>query len=181
LWVFSESFARWNWPICFAAEILPHNDPRTLKLSQIFGDDFSKRAKPKLHRVWRKDDRQNLRIDEASIGHLDSLDSHETNFVYLRKLHSAALFSGSGPDRVAGTSPCYPSEAWSVGPTEGSEQGADTQRRSELRGGVANRQWATRAALTAVDYVKADQLVRGMEGPNTQFYEPLADLHHAAR
>jgi alpha-L-fucosidase 2 len=36
---------------------------------------------------------------------------------------------------------------------------------------------ATRAALEAGDYVKADQLVRGMEGPNTQFYEPLADLH----
>jgi alpha-L-fucosidase 2 len=36
---------------------------------------------------------------------------------------------------------------------------------------------ATRAALEAPDYVKADQLVRGMEGPNTQFYEPLADLH----
>jgi alpha-L-fucosidase 2 len=35
---------------------------------------------------------------------------------------------------------------------------------------------ATRAALVARDYVKADQLVRGMEGPNTQFYEPLADL-----
>jgi hypothetical protein len=131
-------------PICFAAEILPHNDPRTLKLSQIFGDDFSKRVKPQLHRVRRKDGRQNLRIDEASIGHLDSLDSHETKFVYLRKLHSAELFSGSAPDRVAGTSPCYPSKAWSVGHTEGSEQGADTQRRSELRGGVANRQWATR-------------------------------------
>jgi alpha-L-fucosidase 2 len=38
---------------------------------------------------------------------------------------------------------------------------------------------ATRAALLAPDYVKADQLVRGMEGPNTQFYEPLADLHIA--
>ncbi|MEO8736418.1 MAG: glycoside hydrolase family 95 protein [Edaphobacter sp.] len=36
---------------------------------------------------------------------------------------------------------------------------------------------ATRAALAIPDYVKADQLVRGMEGPNTQFYEPLADLH----
>jgi alpha-L-fucosidase 2 len=36
---------------------------------------------------------------------------------------------------------------------------------------------ATRAALETPDYVKADQLVRGMEGPNTQFYEPLADLH----
>jgi alpha-L-fucosidase 2 len=36
---------------------------------------------------------------------------------------------------------------------------------------------ATRAALEVPDYVKADQLVRGMEGPNTQFYEPLADLH----
>ena len=36
---------------------------------------------------------------------------------------------------------------------------------------------ATRTALEAPDYVKADQLVRGMEGPNTQFYEPLADLH----
>ena len=36
---------------------------------------------------------------------------------------------------------------------------------------------ATRAALDLPDYVKADQLVRGMEGPNTQFYEPLADLH----
>jgi alpha-L-fucosidase 2 len=36
---------------------------------------------------------------------------------------------------------------------------------------------ATRAALAVPDYVKADQLVRGMEGPNTQFYEPLADLH----
>jgi len=35
----------------------------------------------------------------------------------------------------------------------------------------------TRAALEASNYVKADQLVRGMEGPNTQFYEPLADLH----
>ena len=35
---------------------------------------------------------------------------------------------------------------------------------------------ATRAALAIPDYVKADQLVRGMEGPNTQFYEPLADL-----
>jgi alpha-L-fucosidase 2 len=35
---------------------------------------------------------------------------------------------------------------------------------------------ATRAALAVPDYVKADQLVRGMEGPNTQFYEPLADL-----
>ena len=38
---------------------------------------------------------------------------------------------------------------------------------------------ATRAALEIPDYVKADQLVRGMEGPNTQFYEPLADLHLA--
>jgi alpha-L-fucosidase 2 len=38
---------------------------------------------------------------------------------------------------------------------------------------------ATRAALETPDYVKADQLVRGMEGPNTQFYEPLADLHLA--
>jgi len=36
---------------------------------------------------------------------------------------------------------------------------------------------ATRAALAVPDYMKADQLVRGMEGPNTQFYEPLADLH----
>jgi alpha-L-fucosidase 2 len=36
---------------------------------------------------------------------------------------------------------------------------------------------ATRAALAVPDYVKADELVRGMEGPNTQFYEPLADLH----
>src|ERR1035441_7612130 len=36
---------------------------------------------------------------------------------------------------------------------------------------------ATRAALAVPDYVKADQLVRGMEGPNTQFYESLADLH----
>src|ERR1039458_4252103 len=36
---------------------------------------------------------------------------------------------------------------------------------------------ATRVALEAGDYVKADQLVRGMEGPNTQFYEPLAELH----
>jgi alpha-L-fucosidase 2 len=36
---------------------------------------------------------------------------------------------------------------------------------------------ATRAALETPDYVKADQLVRGMEGPNTQFYQPLADLH----
>jgi alpha-L-fucosidase 2 len=36
---------------------------------------------------------------------------------------------------------------------------------------------ATRAALDVHDYLKADQLVRGMEGPNTQFYEPLADLH----
>jgi alpha-L-fucosidase 2 len=36
---------------------------------------------------------------------------------------------------------------------------------------------ATRAALAIPNYVKADQLVRGMEGPNTQFYEPLADLH----
>jgi alpha-L-fucosidase 2 len=35
----------------------------------------------------------------------------------------------------------------------------------------------TREALAAGDYVAADQLVRGMEGPNTQFYEPLADLH----
>lgn len=35
---------------------------------------------------------------------------------------------------------------------------------------------ATRAALDSGDFVKADQLVRGMEGPNTQFYEPLADL-----
>jgi alpha-L-fucosidase 2 len=38
---------------------------------------------------------------------------------------------------------------------------------------------ATRNALEMPDYVKADQLVRGMEGPNTQFYEPLADLHLA--
>jgi alpha-L-fucosidase 2 len=38
---------------------------------------------------------------------------------------------------------------------------------------------ATRAALETSDYVKADQLVRGMEGPNTQFYEPLADLNLA--
>jgi alpha-L-fucosidase 2 len=36
---------------------------------------------------------------------------------------------------------------------------------------------ATRAALANSDYVNADKLVRGMEGPNTQFYEPLADLH----
>jgi alpha-L-fucosidase 2 len=36
---------------------------------------------------------------------------------------------------------------------------------------------ATRAALAKGDYVSADKLVRGMEGPNTQFYEPLADLH----
>src|SRR5665213_1274609 len=36
---------------------------------------------------------------------------------------------------------------------------------------------ATRSALEAHDYVKADQLARGMEGPNTQLYEPLADLH----
>ena len=35
----------------------------------------------------------------------------------------------------------------------------------------------TRAALEVPNYVLADQLVRGMEGPNTQFYEPLADLH----
>lgn len=34
-----------------------------------------------------------------------------------------------------------------------------------------------REALAASDYVKADQLARQMEGPNTQFYEPLADLH----
>ena len=38
---------------------------------------------------------------------------------------------------------------------------------------------ATRSALDISDYAKADQLVRGMEGPNTQFYEPLADLHLA--
>jgi alpha-L-fucosidase 2 len=38
---------------------------------------------------------------------------------------------------------------------------------------------ATRTALAVPDYVKADQLVRGMEGPNTQFYEPLADLRLA--
>jgi alpha-L-fucosidase 2 len=36
---------------------------------------------------------------------------------------------------------------------------------------------ATRAALAIHDYVEADNLVRGMEGPNTQFYEPLGDLH----
>jgi alpha-L-fucosidase 2 len=36
---------------------------------------------------------------------------------------------------------------------------------------------ATRAALEIPDYVKADHLVRGMEGPNSQFYEPLAELH----
>jgi alpha-L-fucosidase 2 len=36
---------------------------------------------------------------------------------------------------------------------------------------------ATRAALAKGDYVSADKLVRGMEGPNTQFYEPLADMH----
>jgi alpha-L-fucosidase 2 len=36
---------------------------------------------------------------------------------------------------------------------------------------------ATRSALATGDYVSADKLVRGMEGPNTQFYEPLADLH----
>jgi alpha-L-fucosidase 2 len=34
-----------------------------------------------------------------------------------------------------------------------------------------------REALAKPDYVKADQLAREMEGPNTQFYEPLADLH----
>jgi alpha-L-fucosidase 2 len=51
----------------------------------------------------------------------------------------------------------------------GPEHFEDTKHRDALV--------ATRAALTAVDYVKADQLVRGMEGPNTQFYEPLADLH----
>jgi alpha-L-fucosidase 2 len=36
---------------------------------------------------------------------------------------------------------------------------------------------ATRAALEIPNYIEADQFVRGMEGPNTQFYEPLADLH----
>ena len=36
---------------------------------------------------------------------------------------------------------------------------------------------STRAALANSDYASADKLVRGMEGPNTQFYEPLADLH----
>jgi alpha-L-fucosidase 2 len=34
-----------------------------------------------------------------------------------------------------------------------------------------------RAALAEPDYVKADKIAREMEGPNTQFYEPLADLH----
>jgi alpha-L-fucosidase 2 len=34
-----------------------------------------------------------------------------------------------------------------------------------------------RQALDKPDYVKADQLARQMEGPNTQYYEPLADLH----
>lgn len=34
-----------------------------------------------------------------------------------------------------------------------------------------------RQALDIPDYVKADQLARQMEGPNTQYYEPLADLH----
>lgn len=38
---------------------------------------------------------------------------------------------------------------------------------------------ATRAALEIPDYSKADALVRGMEGPNTQFYQPLADLRLA--
>ncbi len=33
-----------------------------------------------------------------------------------------------------------------------------------------------RKALAKPDYVAADQLARQMEGPNTQFYEPLADL-----
>jgi len=36
---------------------------------------------------------------------------------------------------------------------------------------------AARAALEVSEYIKADQFVRGMEGPNTQYYEPLADLH----
>jgi alpha-L-fucosidase 2 len=34
-----------------------------------------------------------------------------------------------------------------------------------------------RQALEKPDYVQADQLARQMEGPNTQYYEPLADLH----
>jgi alpha-L-fucosidase 2 len=31
--------------------------------------------------------------------------------------------------------------------------------------------------LDKPDYVQADQIARQMEGPNTQYYEPLADLH----
>jgi alpha-L-fucosidase 2 len=34
-----------------------------------------------------------------------------------------------------------------------------------------------REALAKADYVQADQLARQMEGPNSQSYEPLADLH----
>jgi alpha-L-fucosidase 2 len=34
-----------------------------------------------------------------------------------------------------------------------------------------------REALAKSDYVQADQLARQMEGPNSQSYEPLADLH----
>jgi hypothetical protein len=52
---------------------------------------------------------------------------------------------------------------------EGPEHFEDSRHRDALS--------QTRSALERNDYVRADQLARGMEGPNTQFYEPLADLH----
>lgn len=51
----------------------------------------------------------------------------------------------------------------------GPEHFEDPKRRAVLA--------ETRTALAAGDYVGADRIVRGMEGPNTQFYQPLADLH----
>ena len=64
------------------------------------------------------------------------------------------------------TIPLNDTTLWS-GP--GPEHFEDPSHRSALL--------ATRAALAEGDYESADKAVRGMEGPNTQFYEPLADLH----
>jgi alpha-L-fucosidase 2 len=74
----------------------------------------------------------------------------------------AKVFGGPAEETI----PLNDTTLWS-GP--GPEHFEDTRHHTALL--------ATRAALVKGDYVSADKLVREMEGPNTQFYEPLGDLH----
>jgi alpha-L-fucosidase 2 len=76
----------------------------------------------------------------------------------------AKVFGGTALETI----PLNDATFWSGA---GPEHFEDSKHRAALE--------ATRAALAAGNYLKADAAVRGMEGPNTQFYEPLAALHLA--